>query len=411
MREWKNVISNKAYLPFACLFIVMMVIHMKYNLGGDDVYFGAQALTPDFFIERYMTRSSRMLTEGILVAVLHMPAMVWRVLDVAVVCSICYTITYLFVPKIYKIFGSWCIFVLFLLYPFKDLSSAGWGATTINYLWPMLFSLLACVPLKKMWNGEHISWKEKIFYLCMMVLAEDLELFWLMIVMVYGAGYFILNNKKRYYSLWVTQIIITIASLIKIITCPGNKARYMDEVGYWFPDYENLTIFDKINLGLTSMTGHFIIKTDVIMIILLLFLVVLVFKNRKNRVYRIISVIPLCTKIMGMILYHIGWDEWVTMRTGNPVSAMNVDCVYGYWPLLTSVLFFTCIMVSIYLIFGHSKKTFLIIWMFITGGATSFIMCFSPTLFASMDRYYFLFHVVIMILTLQCALQYKKQCK
>ena len=408
VRIWKSLSLRKEYGPFLFLGIVMMLMHMRYEFGSDDLFFGTQPFTVDFFVNRYMTWSSRIFTEAILVTVAHLPMMVWRVLDVAVVCTLCYTLRYLFVPERYKKFGAWTIVFLFLLYPFGDLSNAGWCATTTNYLWPMLFTVLACIPLKKMWQQKPFSRKEAGLYLLMMLLAEDLELYWLILGMMYGFGYLLLKGKKRYAVFWIVQAGITVLSLAKILLCPGNKLRYVAEIGNWFPDYEKITIFDKLNLGLTSTVGHFIVRSDVIMIIFLSLMGYLMFHKTRNMVYRGIAIFPLGAKLLGMLAFNLGWYAWIPMRKGNPVSAVNADSVLGYWPLLVSVLFLACIMMSLYLIFGHNRKGLFMIWLFITGEATSFVMIFSPTVFASMDRSYFPYHIAIILLTLQCAVQWKE---
>ena len=46
---------------------------------------------------------------------------------------------------------------LIFIYPLDRMQSAGWGATTVNYIWPFAMAMFACIGLKKIWNKEKIS--------------------------------------------------------------------------------------------------------------------------------------------------------------------------------------------------------------------------------------------------------------
>ena len=112
------------------------------------------SLTKDGFLSyRYATWSSRSLIEfdvGILVSV---PAEIWRMVDSVIFVAIAVLLSKLLVNDDEKSFFYNCLacfFVgLFIISFSKILESAGWLATTTNYIWPICFILLHFYLLKE----------------------------------------------------------------------------------------------------------------------------------------------------------------------------------------------------------------------------------------------------------------------
>lgn len=62
--------------------------------------------------------------------------------------------------NINKTAGKWLVCAFMLLYPFSDMVSAGWIATTVNYLWPLLGLLYIALLLQKLAQKGHVHWYE-----------------------------------------------------------------------------------------------------------------------------------------------------------------------------------------------------------------------------------------------------------
>ena len=75
----------------------------------------------------------------------------------------------------------------------------------------------------------------------------------------------------------VIQTILAIASIVFILTCPGNYIRNSIEINESFKDFGMLTVMDKICLGFTSTMGIIIEKGDLVFSVLSLIIVFYIF--------------------------------------------------------------------------------------------------------------------------------------
>lgn len=115
---------------------MLVVIHCIIKLNyGDDLFFvkvlNENKLFP-WVIDRYNTWSSRVIVESVLLIVMKFGAVFWKVLNIASLMLLAVSISKLLVEKNIRRY-NWIIVALVLIYPFKDMSTAGWAATTINY--------------------------------------------------------------------------------------------------------------------------------------------------------------------------------------------------------------------------------------------------------------------------------------
>ena len=135
---------------------------IKISAGDDVVYF--QTLMDgrsiwEILAHRYATWSSRMAIEFVLIPLVQVPWL-WKILDIIVFTLIpvlLYRLLFLNPEKyldmecnINKTAGKWLVCAFMLLYPFSDMVSAGWIATTVNYLWPLLGLLYIALLLQKL---------------------------------------------------------------------------------------------------------------------------------------------------------------------------------------------------------------------------------------------------------------------
>ena len=98
------------------------------------------------------------------------------------------------------------------------------------------------------------------------------------------------------------MLVLSIASMVFILTCPGNHIRQVEEA-YRFCDYEMLSSIDKFVLGFTSTFGKLIEKQDLTYIMCTALIATFVCSNYKDKLYRVVALIPICSVLMlGMLL-------------------------------------------------------------------------------------------------------------
>lgn len=103
---------------------------------GDDPWFRAHINDGVFnFVHwRWLNWSSRVFLEGILLIMLDFPVWVWRIITTLMFVLIFYSILKLIDKKQSPLYGL-LTFLLMISINFSLYGSAGWYATTINYVW------------------------------------------------------------------------------------------------------------------------------------------------------------------------------------------------------------------------------------------------------------------------------------
>ena len=141
--------ENGAFVAAALAAVLWHVI-LSTNVGDDMVYFktllDGNSSLGEILAHRYETWSSRMVIEAVLIPLVHCP-LLWKILDIVIFTSLPVLLCGLLGVTGR---GRWFVTGLVLLYPFADMASAGWIATTTNYLWPLWGVLVIGMVLKQL---------------------------------------------------------------------------------------------------------------------------------------------------------------------------------------------------------------------------------------------------------------------
>lgn len=141
--------------PYGVFFVLTLLWHMDLVLVDvDEAFYGAvigQQPLWEFLVRQYESWSSRTVIELFLCIFSSLPRLVWRLADSAVLLLLAVCLGRLaggpapgrpLRPR-----DTWLLVCLLWLYPWWYLSTAGWVATTMNYLWPLAGLCLAFVSL------------------------------------------------------------------------------------------------------------------------------------------------------------------------------------------------------------------------------------------------------------------------
>lgn len=148
------------YLPFVFMGIMMCIIHSRIGLDtADDVWFENQVKAPGFNLGqwlyiRYYIWSSRTIIEAIMLIVLSLPQLIWRILDSAMFVLTAMFMSKNFCTEEHIVLKNWLIVFLNLTVNLKVMSEAGWGAATINYVWPLAMALVAVYSICKVYDKK-----------------------------------------------------------------------------------------------------------------------------------------------------------------------------------------------------------------------------------------------------------------
>ena len=145
--QQKNIQKTtfKYYLPILILFLSMIVIFSVSETGkGDDSWYFGWKLGE--LQERYLTYHGKVIIDALLMLLLHLPRYVWVVVTSLIYTLLAYWIVYLFSEMQFKF--NMIICLLLCCYPMHHMNTAGWVATTVNYIWPCSFGVASFLPIK-----------------------------------------------------------------------------------------------------------------------------------------------------------------------------------------------------------------------------------------------------------------------
>lgn len=393
------------------LFILELILmfFITPNRYDDQVFLESVTGTSiwSYVAPRYSNWTSRFIIEYVLCGVLKISKYLWILIEALMVTLAGYSISRIFV-KDNKKENNIMLVAMILIYPILCMNSAGWAATTVNYMWPLATGLFALIPIKKIWDGEKIKFLEYPLYVLALIFAGNQEQSCAILFGLYMLfSVLIVSKNKKIHPFMIIQSVMIIASLIFILTCPGNSVRTQSEIVNQFKDFEMLTILDKLALGFTSTMGIIIAKGNIIYALMVSLIAVTVFLNYKERLYRIVSLVPVFS-ILGLtyfsnILFPMFpfLEALKNLVTAEKImlTAANCNNLANTIPFIFASINFICISLSLFLIFKNLKNNIAGL-VFFVGFASRLIMGFSPTVFISGERTMLFFEFSMIIISI-----------
>lgn len=407
------------YIPFLIFLIILLCYHWKLAVVTAD-YPTFQtivskhpllSLTKNGFLSyRYATWSSRSLIEfnvGVLVSV---PTEIWRILDSIIFTAIAVLLSKLLAnnnesPFFYNCLA--CLFVgLFILTFSKILESAGWLATTTNYIWPICFILIHFYLLKEfIFKNKDISkFKRTIIYLILIITLLEAISSEQLLVMVGGAYLFAivycLYKKIEIPKLIYLFIIIILFNFIYDFCCPGNINRVKVVTKLGFPDYANFNIINKLDVRINYFLSWILMAKDLFSVIFLALLGVYTYLISNKKKITIITLIP-CLAVL--FFASLRFANFTTVYSYFDLTNLKHGLLsLGFIRMLSCGVMYLIItlipLYSIYLIYKDNKKLgYFIFVLLILGFGSVIISGFTPSL-TSDGRIYLNYLFVMIIL-------------
>ena len=402
--------SNAILLALFILELVLMFF-ITPNKYDDKVFLESVTGTSvwSYVGPRYYTWSSRLIIEFILCSVLKISKYLWILIEALMVTLAGYSISKLFVKNNEsKKENTIMLTSMILIYPIVLMNGAGWAATTINYMWPLATGLFALIPIRKIWDEEKIKFWQYPLYIIAMIFATNQEQVCAILLgtFLFFTVFLIIKNKKIH-PFMIVQTLIVIASLIFILTCPGNAARTETEIKNQFKDFEMLTILDKIGLGLTSTMGLIIKNGNIVFALMSMLIAVNIFLNYKEKLYRIVALVPVFSiltlsyfiRTVDEVFPYFSTLRGILVKEDIILTAGNCNNLFNVVPVMFAYINFICIIMSLLLVFKNLKNNMALL-VFLIGFASRLIMGFSPTVFLSGERTMIFFEFAMIIVSI-----------
>ena len=380
------------YLPTLVIGIFAVIVSLvASSMTGDALVF--VKMDGNIFSElasRYSKTTSRVILEFIIIMILRYLPILWNLINIGMIMLLNYSLNKILNEKNHLFIR--CVIAIFILfYTYLDMASAGWSATTVNYLWTLSLGLFAFIPIVKIIKKEEYEKKILILSIPSLIIACNQEQCCALLfgfLLLFNIYYFIKNKKIN--PVLITYLIITILSFVFILMCPGNYNRVDNEIIAWFKDFRDLSFIDKVFMSISNTFEMLLGRANYIVIG---FYAILSYYFYKKKNY-ILLVISLGLLIGALLLPYLNIFRLNTLYNAKHVGDQNVIAILQLnskryiASIIISIIYFISTIILLYKV-NNTKDIYIKVLMpimFIAAILSRFIVGFSPTLFASSFR-------------------------
>lgn len=401
----KTVLETRKKIgwPILATAIIFAAYHIFIQTTlGDDVYFReVQNVMPiaDLMHMRYEQWSSRLVIEAAIYFFVAHP-LFWKAANILIWISIVPVLCKLL--KADKNICEYCTFLI-LLYPFYDMVSAGWIATTLNCLWPLWCILYVSLLVQKKMQNRNLKPYEYITGYAALLFGsnEEQAAAALLALLLTACAVKWLHREFTQPFLYI-GILLNLLSLAFIFTCPGNDSRFIQECAKYAPDFAHLSVIDKAGLAIINTERVFIANTDIIFLVTAVVFSILIYKKTKNYRKTLTSLVPIGIMFGYTVLNTAFPKSEKLFCTPGKEFGIEWTNIKTYIWLAFVLAVIASILLSVWWL-AHSRREFACLSGILgVGYATTVIMGFSPTLYASADRVFIYFYFSLIFVSGYC---------
>lgn len=402
---------QKKILIFLAFFFIILIHHLMWGIVSDDrLNIGQYGSVPlrDIFLSRYET-NGRIFTDTLAFIIYRtMPYPVWKLLDSLVWTALAFLIVCLFEGEDAGPDQVLAVCLTLLMYPFQILWSAGYIATTTNYIYTLAALLVSALPCALLLRGkEHVPACVYGLSAAGILYADNHDQYaaalcgWSFLLMIYvlaaenrkrAGGHearMSLPLRKRLIRNTVLYFLLSASVYVLQMRMPGHSARMNSTVerDLYLPQFAQWSLLKKLYKGYSTTVGTVLFsQTDAaVLFFILLCLCGLCCGSVREK---ILGAMPLAFHIL---IKTVGYDRWTivydygySMPEIGPLSGPKR--MKNLFVLLVSLLFVICILSAIWAVVKQTEKKLLILALLLLGAGTRLMMGLSPTLYASGRR-------------------------
>lgn len=399
-------------------FLILLFLQLFLQMGwGDDVWF-AEEMRPlsQYLPDRYRGWTSRLLIEAGIKLLAASPQWIWRILNILIVLLLVWIVADIFGIErdAAKRQAQICFFALIWCVPMVSVKEVGWIATTLNYLWPMTLGLVAMRPIKHWVKGEKcFAWEYAVCPFCMLFAANTEQCAAVLLGAYLLFGAYLLKEKRKLSLFYFLLLGLAAASIVFILTTPGNASRMIQETARFFPGYEYLNVWQKLLMGFIDTGSYYLAaggacRSNFLFALFTGILLAGIWQKRAEKHFLLKALTALFPFLFVWGIGGVGkyWMLTKGFRRGGkaigllcmnrclPEGAGNFE-YFGFIPyslgevlLQTSVYLglMICVAFTIYFLHGKSRETLFELLILGAGLLSRLIIGFSPTIYASGTR-------------------------
>ena len=397
-------------------FFIMLGQNFRLETVDDDVYhtkavekFGSAY---KFMIAQYENTNGRYFTSLVMSFVMDKNIWLWRILNAFVLFGLIYFLNNI-IRIIYHTDKKANIITLFGIFASIALLSTGiwtqsitWVTGSFNYLWPATALIISLYYLFNfIFNKISMKLYEFILLIPVVLYAANSEQSALIFSTMYILGMVYAFIKYRTLNIYlVILFLFGSISTYFLFTAPSLSIRYMAEIKNWYPQFINLSLFDKIILGYAYTIAYGILLNNYQTTIALSILLYIIYRKINKNNYRKLSIIILLPAIYSL-LYYIGR---VNIDFTNSLFIYNLVKYSRQFndnninePFISLIISLFLLFIMFYFMFkikwSSIERKYLAILFFSASIMSAFILSFSPTIFASGERIWFIPYIMYIL--------------
>ena len=430
--EWKKVhITVLLALLYAGCLLVLSFIHYS---DGDDTFFLEYCGSMGFFEYlqwRYATWTGRLASEGMMHIFFNLDLWAWRIVNAGMLVALPVSLVALkkqVVPCEEETIGSAGnarmlvnLIMAILLYLLLDIKTFGystiWITGSMNYLWPMVCGIVAlCVVAEAAFGvtDERVpAWKFVAASVCALIASMSSEqmgavLLAFELICIVDKIW----KKKTAGTGIITLTTVTVGAFLVSSLSPGNELRIVAAIEHNMPQFEALDFGERFFILVQWLVSSFANENAVFLIaIWLVGIMLLLAKQRERKAigrellrtkwYMIIAGVFLVVAILGKCGVTIVNDMGINLAelTGLVEQVpLAADMSVTQWVAL--VWWILALAFMLFFLWEVSNGSALILLTYLGAIASEVILIFSPTIYSSGERVFFLAGLMLLFIVM-----------
>lgn len=389
-------------------FFIMLGQNFRLEAGNDDVYhtkavenFGSAY---KFMIAQYENTNGRYFTSLVMSFVMDKNIWLWRILNTFVLFGLIYysfkniRLFYNFDNK-KNLILFFAIFSMFALFKNDIINwSVTWVTGSFNYLWSATSLVISLYYIMRYSiNNIKLNFVSFIILIPIVVYACNVEQSALILITIFIISIiYSLFKYRKYDLLYFILFLICLISVFILFTSPSIPIRYEAEIKTWYPMFSELSILEKVIYGFSyTVLYGFILKNYALSMILSFLLYYVLKKQYNNKVNNVLLIVILFYTLIYYIfdrlkVYAID-STWFYNIVKFSRQVIDTSPSESYFSFILLSFFFIILSYSIFKIkYDILLNYFLMLLFFGAAVMSAFILSFSPTIYDSGARIWFI---------------------
>lgn len=210
---------------------------------------------------------------------------------------------------------------------------------------------------------------------------------------------------KRVHPLLLVQTIVTLVAFVILFLAPGNDVRVASEIATWMPQYETMSFGQHLFITVHWLLSSFANENKLFLCVIWIAGILLILQKKEKRgldwcmaglagIFAVVALLPYIgiTNFSNMGMQYVNIQQCITeVPTIDKFSGTQIFAML-WW---TMALVFTFVF-----LWRVSGCQITLLLAYLAGIASEAIMFFSPTLYASGARVYYLTDILYLFILL-----------